>query len=374
MEDINLGDRLPTSAFAFRGYNIENLGRTKELLADSRYGPIFRAQLDESSQICSDIVSRRVDLIANVQEEIEFSLDEYDAAITLVMAAERAQIRCLREFHGIDFSQARLATGYSLGEIAALSECGIVCHRDALAIPLTLAEDCVQLARDIELGVLFSKQGALSYEEVTMLTQRLVREQHGKIGVSAILSPNTMLLMGQVGMLKEFKKLAKTELSVPAQMRINHQHWPPLHTPIVREKAIPNRAAVLMQSLDIHLEAPTPPVLSMVTGTFAYQPHNAREILHRWVDEPQRLWDVVETMLAKGIETVIHVGPCPNIIPATFKRLSENVELQTKGNLRMRALSRMARQSWLSSLLPHRTALLRAPFMRHVVLEDWLLK
>jgi [acyl-carrier-protein] S-malonyltransferase len=111
----------------------------------------------------------------------------------------------------------------------------------------------------------------------------------------------------------------------------------------------------------------------MVTGTFAYEGHNVREILHRWVDHPQLLWDVVFEILSLGLETVIHVGPKPNIIPATFRRLSENVELQTRGKLHMRALGRMARTSWLSAMLPQKAALLRAPFVKQIVLEDWLL-
>ena len=63
------------------------------------------------------------------------------------------------------------------------------------------------------------------------------------------------------------------------------------------------------------------------------------------------------------IKTVIHVGPAPNIIPATFKRLSENVRAQNSGFQRrgMRAVISLARRSWLSKLLPKRSALLRAP-------------
>ena len=62
--------------------------------------------------------------------------------------------------------------------------------------------------------------------------------------------------------------------------------------------------------------------------TFSYSNgdgDNSRDILHRWVDEPQLLWDGVYQTLSLGIETIIHVGPAPNIIPATYTRLAENV-------------------------------------------------
>ncbi|HYO25782.1 MAG TPA: hypothetical protein VEQ85_12645, partial [Lacipirellulaceae bacterium] len=104
----------------------------------------------------------------------------------------------------------------------------------------------------------------------------------------------------------------------------------------------------------------------------------ARELLRRWVDQPQRLWDAVCETLAADVKTVVHVGPDPNLVPATFTRLSENVRQQTDGrtlgSYRNRALTGMARHPWLGAMLPARTALLRAPFVRQVVLEDWLLE
>ena len=79
-----------------------------------------------------------------------------------------------------------------------------------------------------------------------------------------------------------------------------------------------------------------------------------------------------------GIETVIHVGPEANLIPATYHRLSDNVRQQLRGrslnSLGLRAMSGMARRPWLANVLPTRAALLRAPFVEHVLLEDWLLE
>jgi [acyl-carrier-protein] S-malonyltransferase len=40
----------------------------------------------------------------------------------------------------------------------------------------------------------------------------------------------------------------------------------------------------------------------------------------------------------------------------------------------LRAAAGLARRPWLSSLLPSRAALLRAPQIQHVILEDWLLE
>jgi [acyl-carrier-protein] S-malonyltransferase len=78
------------------------------------------------------------------------------------------------------------------------------------------------------------------------------------------------------------------------------------------------------------------------------------------------------------VTVVIHVGPDPNVIPATFHRLSDNVVQQTSGkswgSYGLRAAAGLARRPWLSAVLPSRTALLRAPLVKHILLEDWLLE
>jgi [acyl-carrier-protein] S-malonyltransferase len=91
---------------------------------------------------------------------------------------------------------------------------------------------------------------------------------------------------------------------------------------------------------------------------------------------PER-WDVIYDTFAAGVELVVHVGPQPNLIPATFSRLSNNVSKQM-GSKYLQLLGRSVyssvnRHAWLAHLLPSKAALLRAPFVEHVVLEDWLL-
>ena len=74
---------------------------------------------------------------------------------------------------------------------------------------------------------------------------------------------------------------------------------------------------------------------------------------------------------------MLHVGPEPNVIPATFARLAVNVRQQidgrTFGQLRQTRDDRHGPPPWLGALLPARAALLRAPFVEQIVLEDWLL-
>ncbi len=371
-------DRLGYTAFAFRGYNTTNVGRSTELLAHPLYGPIFHRHLTEIGEVCADATQKKVDLVDRVRRNEETTLETYHEAIALIVAAEMAQLEMLAEFHDIHLTRARMIFGYSLGELAALCAAGVYKVEDALRIPLSIAEDCIAMAEGVTMGVLFSRGPLLNVETVKKLCLTISAEGQGVIAISAILAPNTVLLLGQNGTIDRFARLMHDVFPARVYLRKNNEHWPPVHTPLVWQRNIPNRVGVLTHTLPGGFTKPHPPVFSLVTGKASYNEFNSREILIQWIDHPQRLWDAVYETLATGIETVIHVGPSPNLIPATYSRLRENVQAQLSGNslnsLGLRAMARAVRRPWLTALLPSRTALLRAPMVEHIILEDWLLE
>ncbi|MDG2385584.1 MAG: hypothetical protein P8N76_28200 [Pirellulaceae bacterium] len=366
--------KMTNAVLAFRGYNVKNLGRSAEMLSDPAYGPTVRSVLAEASAVCADVVGRPIDLAGRIEREEETTLATYDEAIAMIVAMEVAQLRLLSSFHGVDHQEARVSIGFSLGEIAALVAGGVYEMRDALRIPLAMAADCADLAKDVSMGVLFSRGESISVERVDEVCLKLNAEGKGVLGVSAWLSPNSLLVMGTDDTVERLKQHLSEILPQRIYLRMNEHHWPPLHTPIVWERNITDRASVMLHTLPGGFRAPKPPVLSMVTGKQSYHPFNSREIISSWIDHTQQLWDVVYELLSMGIELVVHVGPHPNILPATFDRLAANVEAQTRGSRRMRALSAVIGRPWLQNLLPRRAALLRAPLVLHVTLEDWLLE
>jgi [acyl-carrier-protein] S-malonyltransferase len=374
----SLRAQIATTVFAFRGYNTTNMGRTPELLAHRAYGPTVERYLKRAGAICAEETGRPVDLVRLVAEAIEPGLNAYAEAVALVMAVELAQVQLLEQFHSIYFSEAKLAFGYSLGELTAVACAGVFDMNEVMRVPIAMATDSAALAENVVMGILFSRGPAIAETDVDRLCRQITSEGQGVIGVSAILSPNTYLLLGQNGTVARFKEIMHEVLPTPAHVRINPDRWPPLHTHIVRQRHVPDRAAVMMDSMRGGFQPPCPPILSLVTGKRSYDDMHARDLLRDWSDHPQRLWDGVYETLAIGATTVVHVGPAPNVIPATFNRLSENVVEQTAGHsfgsLGMRAAAGMARRPWLSALLPSRAALLRAPTLKHVILEDWLLE
>lgn len=373
-----LGKNLGNTAFAFKGYNVRNLGKTPELLAHPRYGAILERTLIEASEICSDVMGAPVDLVARVRTRHVETLADYHESIMLVIAAELAQIEILREHFGIELAEANLAYGFSMGELAVLAATNVLTMRDAVEIPLKMSKDAAELAQDVTLGVIFSRSGKMiDRNKVRDLCTKINAERQGVIDVSTYLSPNSMLLLGQGDTIDRFKKRLGEISDERIAIRKNSDKWPPLHTSIVWQRNITNRSQVLMQQIQSGFTAPAVPLYSMATGDFPYDGTNTREIVGRWIDQPQRLWGAVDTTLARGVKTVIHVGPAPNIIPATFKRLAANVEAMAKsGRSRMpvQTLSRMVERKWLAAMLPKRVNLLRAPTVRHINLEDWLLQ
>jgi [acyl-carrier-protein] S-malonyltransferase len=374
----HLVDRLGVTAYAFRGYNVTNLGRSFELLAHPAYGPVVEGYLRSASELCADVLRRKVDLVDRVRRNEETTLASYHEALALIVSMSLAQVRLLEEFFEVPLARARMVYGYSLGELTAVCSAGVFKVEDALRLPLVVGDDCVALAEGVTMGVLFSRGPLLDFEEVKRLCVKITAEGKGTIGISSYLAPNTVLLLGQNGTIDTFSQRMHDVFPARVYLRKNEHQWPPLHTPIVWQRNVPNRTAVLAQTMPGGFTRPHPPVFSLVTGKMSYNDYNSREILVQWIDQPQRLWDAVYETLAQRVETLIHVGPDPNLIPATFHRLSDNVQAQLTGNslnkLGLRAMARAVRRPWLTALLPSRTALLRAPTVRHIILEDWLLE
>ncbi len=377
-ETIALDQKLSRTAFSFRGYNVDNLGRTNELLAHPSYGQIMRRHLNAASELAADALRRRIDLADRVERNEEPELSTYGEAIALIMAASLAQLEILREHHGVEIAESQVAFGYSLGELVAIVAADMYEIESVLKLILPLARDAAELALDVEMGVVFCRGRELDYDAVQKHCMEITNEGNGTIGISSYLAPNTVLLLGQGDTIDHFKRSIKNIPPHRVHLKKNEHRWPPLHTAIVRQKNMSNRGAVALETLPGGFSRPTVPIVSCVTGDISYTDVNSRELLIDWIDRPQHLWSAIEKILQMGVERIVHVGPAPNIIPATLNRLSIDVSSQlgkkSFSGMGMRAVSRITRnRGWLRNLVAKNAALLRAPFIEQVNLEDWLM-
>jgi hypothetical protein len=103
--------------------------------------------------------------------------------------------------------------------------------RHLLRVPLTLADHAVALARDVALGVLFSRGPALVRTAVKRLCLEISHKGKGTVGVSTYLSPNALLLLGQEDTLDRFKSAMRDVLPAQTQLRktlgAGHRSTPP---------------------------------------------------------------------------------------------------------------------------------------------------
>src|SRR5262249_16357716 len=161
------------------------------------FGPVLERYLAEASQICSDEMHLNVDLVERVRENRDTTLETYHEALALIVSASLAQLEMLEEFYDFQFKKSRMVFGYSLPELTAIIAAGVYEMQHALKIPLAIAKDCVELAHNTTMGVLFSRGPILDFDVVRRLCATINAEGDGVIGISSFLAPNTVLLIGQ---------------------------------------------------------------------------------------------------------------------------------------------------------------------------------
>src|SRR5690348_2423780 len=72
-----LKKRIGTAAFAFRGYDVANIGRSNELLDHPAYGPVVTRALETASTLCADAIHRHVDLVDQVRSQRNSTIDTF---------------------------------------------------------------------------------------------------------------------------------------------------------------------------------------------------------------------------------------------------------------------------------------------------------
>ncbi len=277
----DLKQQIGTAAIAFRGYDASNLGRSFELLAHPVYGPVVRELLDRASAVCGDVLERKVDLATRVVANQPATLETFVEDTATIVAMELAQVRLLEHVFGVPVRDAMLSFGHSIGELSALVLGGVYEMEQLLPIPLSLAHDCADLTRDTTLGILTSPSGALEPDRVQRLCSAISSRGHGMVGPSTFLSPYQVILLGQADTLDLLEAEMPDYLPAGVSLRRRPNLWPPMHTPLVWERSVPNRAAVALYHTGGGNQRPRPVIVSCTTGRASYDEWNSREIPDR---------------------------------------------------------------------------------------------
>ncbi len=90
-------------------------------LAHPAYGTTMRRYLQRGSEICAEIIRRPVDLAAAVSEQREDGLDRYAEAVTLIVAADLAQVELLGRISWRSLSRGETGLWIQSGRIVGRS-------------------------------------------------------------------------------------------------------------------------------------------------------------------------------------------------------------------------------------------------------------
>src|SRR3954462_5569228 len=126
---------IESTALAFRGYDVANLGRSRELLDHERHGPVVARNLEHVSEICSDVIHARANIADHIRAGEKTSLETFPHDIATIVAMELAQLELLGELFAIPIRRTRLTFGYSIGELSALIFGGSFTLESLLPVP-----------------------------------------------------------------------------------------------------------------------------------------------------------------------------------------------------------------------------------------------
>ena len=240
--------------------------------------------------------------------------------VATIVAMELAQLRLLEEFFEVAIGrEARLSFGYSIGELSAMVLGGVLPLEQLLPVPLGLAADCAELAgrhdhgRPLHRGARPAARGRRA--ALPGGQQRGARAdrplglpvaQHGAADRPGGHARPARARDGRVPAREGDAPAQAAPLAAAAHAAgLAEEHPQP-------DRRWPStRSAGASRSRRRRSSRASP-------GEASYDELNSREILIQWTDHPQRLWDVIDETLGSGVELVVHVGPAPNLIPATF--------------------------------------------------------
>ena len=280
-------------AFVFSGQGAQAPGMGKDLYASSP---------------AAKNVSDKLDAIRKGTLEMCFSGSAEDLKKTentqpCMYLTESAAAAALKEA-GI---KPDAVAGFSLGEIAALSEAGIVSLEDGFRI-VTERGRLMQKEADSHPAVMSAvlKLSDEKVEEIASLFHQVYPVNYN--------SPGQVVVSAAADSIAEFEAKVKEEGG--RAMRLNVAGG--FHSPFMHEAA----TAFAEELENYKFSTPLLPIYSNVTGQ-RYE-GDPKTLLAKQIESPVRWTTIVRNMIADGIDTFIEVGP-GTTLTGLIKRIDSGV-------------------------------------------------
>ena len=216
-------------------------------------------------------------------------------------------------------ASCNVAAGLSLGEYTALAFAGAISFEDGLKL-VALRGASMQEAADAKPSGMASIIG-LASEQVAELCEAATKEAGAENGVriANFLCPGNYAVSGGVAGIEAVERIAKPQFK--ARMTVRLAVAGAFHTDYMAP-AVPKLAAALATT---PIVKPRIPVVSNVDAKPHSDPAVIKQLLARQVTAPVQWEATLNTLLAKGMQEGVEVGP-GSVIAGIAKRISKELK------------------------------------------------
>jgi [acyl-carrier-protein] S-malonyltransferase len=273
-------------AYIFPGQGSQTPGMGKDLATNF---PAAQRVFEEADDALGFSISEMC--FAGSAEELQLTENTQPAILTVSVAALRALLA-----EGLP--QADFVAGHSLGEYSALVAAGTVSLADAVRTVRARGR-YMQEATPVGAGAMAAIMGA----ELSDIMAACGEAQEGDVCQPAnINAPGQVVIAGHNGAVERAIELLKAR---GAKRAIKLKVSAPFHCALMmaaQERLAEDLSQIEFADLRV-------PLVTNVDAALIQEGAEARDALTRQVSSPVRWQESMELLLAKGVETLVEVGP-----------------------------------------------------------------